>query len=73
MLKNNFQDTLLILAHAVTRVDNKAIINKEFHHYLNKVQKINSSVNGSFQQWLQGVVFKLCECNSVPVDLTNVY
>ena len=72
MLKNNFQDTLLILVHSVTRGDNKEIINKYFHHYLNKVQKINSAGNGSFQQWFQGVLFELCECNEVPVYLATL-
>ena len=55
MSKKPFQDTLLILVHTVARGDHKAIINKVFHLYLNKVQKINSAEKGSLQKWLQGL------------------
>ena len=40
IFKNNFQENLLILVHAVARVNHKAIINEVLHRYLNKLYKI---------------------------------
>ena len=42
MFKNNFQEALLILVHAVARGNHKEIRNEGFHRYFNKVHKINS-------------------------------
>ena len=39
---------------------------------MNKVQKINSADKGSLHQWLQGVFFVLYDCNSGPVDETDI-
>ena len=47
MFKKNFQETLLIPVHAVTRVNHKKIINEGFNRYLKKLHKINSADNGS--------------------------
>ena len=40
MFKKTFQETLLIPTHAVARGGHKAVINKGFHRYLNKVKKL---------------------------------
>ena len=47
MFKKNFQETLLIPVHSVSRGNHKEIINEGFNMYLNKVQKINSADNVS--------------------------
>ena len=73
MFKKTFQETLLIPVHAVARLYHKAIINKLFHRYLNKVQKINSADKGSLHQWLQGVIFSLYAWNSGPVDRIELF
>ena len=72
MFKKTFQETLLIPVHAVTRGNPRVILNKGFHRYLKKLQKINSVDKGSLHQWLQGVFFAMYDCNSVLVDRTNI-
>ena len=57
IFKNNFQENLLILVHAVARVKHKSIINEVFHRYLNKLHKIKSEDRGGLLQWLQGLFF----------------
>ena len=52
MFKRTFQDTLLIPVHAFARGNHKAITNKRFHRYFNKVKKINSADKVSLNQWL---------------------
>ena len=52
MFKKTFQETLLLPVHVVARGNHRAIRNEVFHRYLNKVQEINSSENGSLNQWL---------------------
>ena len=64
MFKKTFKDTLLIPVHTVARVNYKAIRNQLFHHYLNKLQKINSAYKGGLHQWLQGIFFVLYAWNS---------
>ena len=71
MLKNNFQETLLILVHAVIRVNHKEIINEAFLLHLNKVQKINSLYKGRLHRWFQGVFFELYAWNAGPVSVTE--
>ena len=73
MFKKNFQETLLIPVNAVARNNRKAIINEEFHRYLNKVNKINSADKVRLHQWLQGVLFALYDWNAGPVDGTDIY
>ena len=68
MFKKQFQETLLILVHAVARGNHKAIRNAGFHRYLNKVKKINLAYKGSLHQWSQGVFFTLNDWNAGPVD-----
>ena len=65
-VQKNPQEKLIIPVHAVERGNHKEIRNKGFHHYLDKVQKINSSYKGSLKQWLQGVFFALYVWNKVP-------
>ena len=72
MSKRMFQETLLIPVHAVSRGNHKAIRNKGFHWYLNKVQNINSADKGSIHQWLQGLFFTLYAWNAGPVDGTDI-
>ena len=72
MFKNNFQETLLIPAHALTRGNHKAIINEGFPRYLNKLHKINLSYKGRLHQWLQGIFFALYDWNAYPVDRTEI-
>ena len=72
MLKNTFQENLLIPVHSVARGNQKAIINEGFHSYLNKIQKINSEYKGSLHKWLQGVLFALYAWNSGPLNGTDI-
>ena len=72
MFKKKFLETLLIPVHVVATGNQKEIINKVIHRYLNKVQKINSSDKGKLHQWFQGVLFTLYACNAVPVDGTDI-
>ena len=43
MSKKTFQETLLVLIHAVSSGNHKTVINEGFHWYFNKFQKINSA------------------------------
>ena len=72
MFKNNFQETLLVPEHAVTRGNHKAIINEGFHWYLHQDKKINSEDKGSLHRWLQGIFFALYAWNAGPVDGTYI-
>ena len=67
IFNDTYQETLMILVHAVTRGNNKSIINKGFCHYLNKFQKINSADKVSLHQWMQGAFFALYAFNIGPV------
>ena len=71
VFKMNFQETLLILVHAVARGNHKSIRNEGFHQYLNKVKKIKSEDKGSLHQWLQRGVF-MYACNAGLVDRTDI-
>ena len=51
----------------------KAILNKVFHRYLNKVQKINSAGKISLHQWLQGIFFVLYGWIAGQVEGTDIY
>ena len=73
MFKNNFQEALLILIHAVARGNHKEIRNEGFHRYFNKVHKINSVDKVSLNQWSQGVLFALYTWNADPVDGDEIY
>ena len=66
ILKKSFQDTLLILVHAVERGNQKKIGYEGFYWYLNKVQKTNSVDKYSLQQFCKNV-FALYAWNAVPV------
>ena len=72
IFNNTLQETLLILIHEVTRSKHKSIIKKGFHRYLNKEKIINSADKGIIHQLPQGVFFALYDCNSVPVDGTDL-
>ena len=72
MFNKTFQHTLLIPVHDVARVNDKAIINRGFLKYFNKLQKINSSYKVSLHQWFQGVFFALYACNSGPVYSSEI-
>ena len=72
IFRNAFQETLLILVHAVSRGNHKAIINEGFCSYLNKLKKINSADKVILHQWLQGVSFALYDWNAVPVYRTDI-
>ena len=72
IFNNTLQETLLILIHEVTRSKHKSIIKKGFHCYLNKEKIINSADKGIIHQLPQGVFFALYDCNSVPVDGTDL-
>ena len=72
ILRNNFQETLLIPVHTVARGKHKAVINEGFHRYLNRVKNIKSADKGSLHQWFQGVLFALFDWNAGPVDGTNI-
>ena len=52
--------------------NHKAIRNEHFHRYLNKVEQINTADQGSFHQWMQGVLFALYGWNASPIDGTDV-
>ena len=68
MFKDTFQDTLLILVHAVSRGNHKAIRNECFRRCLKKLQKINPVYKGRLHQWLPGVLFSLYSWNVGPID-----
>ena len=72
MFRNTLEKILLIPLHAVARGNHKSIIKEGFHGYFNRVHKINSSNNGIFHKWLQGLLFSLYDCNSVLVDRTAI-
>ena len=65
MFNKTFQHTLLIPVHDVARVNDKAIINRGFLKYFNKLQKINSSYKVSLHQWFQSLLFEMYAYNSL--------
>jgi hypothetical protein len=59
--------------HTVAKENHKkAILNKRFHRYLNKVEKIHQARCESLDQWTMGVFFALYGWNASPVDGTNI-
>jgi hypothetical protein len=62
----------VIPIHQVSRENHKAIRNKRFHRYLNKVQRINTADTGSPFHWMQGVLFALYAWNTSPIDGTDI-
>ena len=72
IIKKTFQETLLILVHAVERGKNKEIINEGFNNYSNKLHKKKSEDKGRINQWVQRVFFALYAWNSGPVDGTYI-
>ena len=60
VFKKPFQDTLLVLVHAVARCEHKSIRNEVFYNYFNNLHKTNSADKGSLHQWFQGVFFTVC-------------
>jgi hypothetical protein len=65
-------ENLGIHVEVVSRENHKAVCNKRFHRYLNRVQQINTAETGSFFQWRQGVLFALYGWNAGPIDGTNI-
>jgi hypothetical protein len=58
--------------HTVAKENHKAILNKQFHRYLNKVTKIHQANYKSLDQWTMGVFFSLYGWNTSPVNGTNI-
>lgn len=50
-------ENLGIPVEAVSKGNHKAVWNKCFHRYLNKVETINTAETDSYVQWKQGIVF----------------
>ena len=73
ILKKSFQDTLLMLVHAVERGNQKKIGYEGFYWYLNKVQKTNSVDKYSLQQFLKELFCTVClECSpSIGTNITQ--
>jgi len=63
---------LQIPVEPVARENHKAVRNERFHHYLNKVQHINTADMMSLSQWKQGTLFSLYGWNVAPIDGTDV-
>ena len=58
--------------YAITQGNNKAIIAKNSHRYVNKAQRIHAENCESFQDWFLGIVFALYGWNSSPTNVINV-
>ena len=56
----------------VSPENHKACWNERFHHYLNKVQKINSADTGTLEQWKQGTLVAVYSWNAGPIDGTDI-